>query len=112
MDNLTAVSIDELNKANETYIIPKIQRAIKAVNEGKFKEEIIPIKLNDYKNREFIFDTDEFPNRESTLEKMKTLKPTFIKDGTGTITPATTLGINDGVSFLLVASEDYCKKII
>ena len=94
----------------EEYSYKAIQRAIKAVDGGKFKEEIVPIILKDYKNREYTFITDEFLNRESTRQKMRNLKPTFIKDGTGTITAATASGINDGASFLLVASEDYCKE--
>ena len=93
----------------EEYSYNAIKRAINAIDDGKYKEEIVPVKLKDYKNREYIFDTDEFPNRESTKEKMKTLKPTFLKDGSGTITAATTSGINDGVSFMLIASEDYVK---
>lgn len=94
----------------EGYSYNAIQRAINAIDSGCFKEEIVPVTLKDYKNREYTFEVDEFANRESTLEKMKTLKPTFVKDGTGTVTPATTSGINDGVSFLLIASEDYIKK--
>lgn len=86
------------------------QRAIKAVDSGIFKDEIVPLTLKDYRGRVFVFDTDEFPNRESTREKMSTLKPTFKKDGTGTITAANSSGINDGIAFVLVASEDYCRK--
>ena len=57
---------------------------------------------------EYIFDTDEFPNRKTTIEKLRTLKPTFLKDGTGTVTAGNTSGINDGASFLLLASKEYC----
>lgn len=85
------------------------QRAIKAVDEGVFKEEIVPVELKDYRGRIFVFDTDEFPNRESSREKISSLRPTFIKDGTGTVTAANSSGINDGASFLLIASEDYCR---
>lgn len=84
------------------------QRAIKAVDNGVFKDEIVPLTLFDYKKREYVFDTDEFPNRDSTREKMSTLKPTFKKDGT--VTAANSSGINDGACFLLLASEEYCKK--
>src|SRR5699024_6292590 len=41
---------------------------------------------------------------------MATLKPTFIKDGTGTVTAASASGINDGAAFVLLASEEYCKS--
>lgn len=84
------------------------QRAIKAVDQGVFKDEIIPLVLKDYKNREYVFDTDEYPNRESTFEKMQSLKPTFKKDGT--VTAANSSGINDGACFMLLAGEDYCNK--
>ena len=93
----------------EEYSYNAIQRAISAIDGGVFRNEIVPVVLKDYKNREYTFDTDEFANRESTVEKMKSLKPTFLKDGTGTITAATTSGINDGVSFLLISSENYCR---
>ena len=86
------------------------QRAIRAVDEGVFKEEIVPIRLKDYKGREYVFDTDEFPNRSSSREKLASLKPTFIKDGSGTVTAGNSSGINDGASFLLLASEEYCLK--
>lgn len=85
-------------------------RTIDAIDSGRFKEEIVSLNLKDYKGRDYIFDTDEFVNRESTKEKMSSLNPTFIKDGTGTITAANTSGINDGIAFLLITSEKYCKE--
>lgn len=86
------------------------QRAIAGVDGGAFKEEIVPVRIKDYKGRESFFDTDEFPNRTSTPEKMASLPPTFVKDGTGTVTAANTSGINDGASFVTIGSEEYVKK--
>lgn len=86
------------------------QRAIAAVDSDVFKDEIVPIKLFDHKGNEYIFDKDEFPNRSSSLEKLATLKPTFLKDGTGTVTAGNSSGINDGAAFLLLSSEKFCKK--
>lgn len=86
-----------------------LQRAIAGVDSGIFKGEIVPVRIKDYKGRECIFDMDEFPNRASTLEKIASLKPTFIKDGTGTVTAASASGINDGAAYVTVASEDYIK---
>ena len=86
------------------------QRAIKGVDNGAFKDEIVPVKIKDYKGRELICDTDEFPNRSSTPEKISLLKPTFIKDGTGTVTAASSSGINDGAAYVTVASEKYVEK--
>ena len=86
------------------------QRAIAGVDSGAFREEIVPVKIKDYKGRESVFDTDEFPNRTSTPEKMASLPPTFLKDGTGTVTAANTSGINDGAAFVTVGSKEYVEK--
>lgn len=97
-------------KEQDEYSHLARQRAISAIDSGKFVEEIVSIVLHDYKGREYIFDTDEFPNRESTLEKLASLKPTFLKNERGTVTAGNTSGINDGAAFLLLASEKYCKE--
>lgn len=94
----------------DQYAWLALQRAIAGVDSGAFKDEIVPVKIKDYKGREYIFDTDEFPNRASTPEKIASLKPTFIKDGTGTVTAASASGINDGAAYVTVASEDYIQK--
>lgn len=80
-------------------------RAIKAVDSGVFKDEITPISLVNYKNQEYVFSVDEFPNRESTIEKLSRLKPAFKKGGT--VTAGNSSGINDGACFMLIGSEDY-----
>lgn len=86
------------------------QRAIRAVDGGIFKNEIVPVTLHDYRGREYVFDTDEFPNRTSTPEKLASLKPTFRKDGSGTVTAGNTSGINDGAAFVLLASGECCAR--
>lgn len=101
-------NISRCDQDNYAYLSQ--QRAIRAIDDGNFKEEIIPLELKDYKGNTFIFENDEFPNRQSTKEKMKSLKPTFIKDGSGTVTAANSSGINDGVAFLLIASEKYVNE--
>ncbi len=70
------------------------QRALKAIAEGKFKEQIVPVGD---------FDTDEFP-RNVTLEKMQALKPVFKKDGC--VTAGNSSGRNDGASAVLVMSRE------
>ena len=100
-------NITRLEQDNYSYMTQ--QRAIKAIDSGIFKDEIVPLELIDYKGRRFVFDTDEYPNRESTKEKMASLKPTFDKEN-GTITAANSSGINDGACFLIIASEEYCKN--
>lgn len=84
------------------------QKAIRAVDTGVFKDEIVPVTITRRKDS-FVFDTDEFPNRTSTLEKMAALRPAFKKDGT--VTAANASGINDGASFVLIASEKAVKDL-
>ena len=83
------------------------QKAIAAQDAGKFKEEIVPITIATKKG-DVIFDTDEHINRGTNPEKLAKLKPAFIKDGS--VTAGNASGINDGASFVLVASEDAVKK--
>ena len=105
-----AREMDITRDEQDDYSFLTQQRAIRAVDRGAFEEEIVPIRLKDYKGREYVFDKDEFPNRNSSREKLASLKPTFIKDGSGTVTAGNSSGINDGASFLLLASEEYCIK--
>ncbi|UII57605.1 acetyl-CoA C-acetyltransferase [Cytobacillus spongiae] len=83
------------------------QKAISAVDSGRFKDEIVPIEVKTRKGT-VIVDTDEHPNRGTSLEKMATLKPAFKKDGT--VTAGNASGINDGAAVLLVVSEEAMKK--
>lgn len=84
------------------------QKAITAIDKGVFKEEIVPVVIESRKGT-IVFDTDEFPNRASTPEKLAALKPAFKKDGT--VTAGNASGLNDGASFLLIASEAMVKKL-
>ena len=93
----------------DKYALMAQKRAVDAVDGGYFKEEIVPVNLTDYRGNRFVFDKDEFPRRDTSLDKLSNLKPTFLKDGTGTVTAGNTSGINDGAAFLLLASEDYCQ---
>lgn len=94
----------------DKYAFIAHQRALYSVSSGYFKDEIVPVNLIDYKGRNFVFDTDEFPNPNSTPEKLSALKPSFLKDGSGTVTAGNTSGINDGAAFLLLASEEFCNE--
>ncbi len=102
----------ELNitrEAQDRFAFLTQKRALEAVNNKAFSNEIVPVLLKDYRGREFVFDKDEFPRADSTYEKLASLKPAFIKDGSGTVTAGNTSGINDGAAFLLLGSDEYCK---
>lgn len=84
------------------------QKAIAAVDGGRFSDEITPVSIATRKET-VVFDTDEYPNRASTPEKLAALKPAFKKDGT--VTAGNASGVNDGASFVLLASEDKVKEL-
>jgi acetyl-CoA C-acetyltransferase len=83
-------------------------KAMKAIREGKFKEEILPIPLPSKKGEPVLFDTDEGP-RDPDLQAMAKLKPVF-KEG-GVVTAANSSKISDGASALVVMSEEKAKAI-
>lgn len=83
------------------------QKAIAAIDHGRFKNEIVPVEIVG-KKETIIFNTDEFVNRNTTPEKLAALRSAFKKDGS--VTAGNASGINDGASFVLVASEEAVKK--
>ena len=91
----------------DTFAIRSQEKAIKAVDSGAFKDEIVPVIVKDRK-KEIVFDTDEYPNRTTSLEKLGTLRPAF--DPNGTVTAGNASGINDGAAFFIIASEKAVKE--
>jgi len=92
----------------DQFAIDSQAKAIAAVDAGKFANEIVPVEIVS-KKETVIFNTDEYPNRATNLEKLGTLKPAFKKEGT--VTAGNASGINDGASFVLVASEEKVKEL-
>ncbi len=82
-------------------------KAIKAVDDGLFDGEIVPIVIKDRKG-DIIFNRDEYPNRTTNLEKLAALRPAFVKDGS--VTAGNSSGINDGAAFVMLMSEEAVKK--
>jgi len=91
----------------DEYTFSSQQKAVHAIEEGYFKDEIVPIKVPQRKGEPIIFAVDEGPRKDTTLEKLAKLKPVFKKDGTVTAGNASTL--NDGASAVVVASEEAVK---
>ena len=91
----------------ETFAFSSQEKAIKSVDAGVFDGEIIPIEIKT-KKETIVFGRDEYPNRSTSLDKMAKLRPAFKPDGS--VTAATSSGINDGASFVILASEEMVKK--
>ncbi len=85
------------------------QKALSAIDQGRFKNEILPIEIQGKKGKVTIFDTDETPRRDTSLETLGNLKPAFVKDGK--VTAGNAPGLNDGASALVVASEAKAEEI-
>ena len=83
--------------------------AEKAIKEGKFKDEIVPVMVPQRKGEPKVFDTDEGPRFGSTMEGLARLKPCFIKDGK--VTAGNSSGINDGAAAFVVMSAEKATEL-
>ena len=91
-------------QAQDEYALGSHRKAIAAIDAGKFKAEIMPVPVPQKKGPAVLFDTDESPRRDSSIEALARLKPAF-KEG-GTVTAGNAPGVNDGAAALVVMSED------
>lgn len=91
----------------DQFALSSQQKAIAAVDSGRFKDEIVPVTIKNKKG-DIVVDTDEYPNRKTNLEKLAGLKPAFKKDGS--VTAGNASGLNDGASIVLMASEEAVKE--
>ena len=85
------------------------EKAVKAIEEGKFKDEIVPVVIPQRKGDPIVFDTDEYPKKGSTAEKLAGLRPAFKKDGS--VTAGNASGINDGAAVLVVMSRKKADEL-
>jgi acetyl-CoA C-acetyltransferase len=84
-------------------------KAIAAIDAGKFINEIVAVEIKDRKKGDFLFDTDETPRRDTSLEVLAKLKPAFKKDGK--VTAGNAPGLNDGAAALVVASRSKATEL-
>ena len=80
-----------------------------AIKEGKFKDEIVPLRIKQPKGEDKIFDTDEHPRFGTTVESLAKLLPAFKQEGT--VTSGNASGINDGAAAVLVVSKEKVKEL-
>lgn len=91
----------------DEFALNSQMKAKEAVSSGRFRDEITAVEIAG-KKETVVFDTDEFPRFDTTIEKLASLKPAFRKEGT--VTAGNSSGINDGASMLLIASEEFCRS--
>lgn len=92
----------------DEYALQSQQKAWSAIQEGRFKKSIVPIEVQHNGERK-VFDTDEHPRPQSTLEGLMALQPAFKPDGV--ITAGNSSGIVDGAAAVLIASERKVKEL-
>ena len=108
----------------DAFALASQQKAIAAIDSGRFKDEIVPVTVPQGRKKDpIVFDTDDFPRRDSSMEKLAKLKPCFnIKHDeegrlfndsalTGTVTAGTSSGRNDGASAVLLMSEEKAEEL-
>lgn len=92
----------------DAYSLRSQQRAVAAIDAGRFEEEIIPVTVSSRKG-DTVFDTDEYPRRNATLESLQKLRPTFKEDGK--VTAGNASGMNDASSGVLLVEEEKAKEL-
>ncbi len=94
-------------EAMDRFALESHQKAIAAMDSGKFRAEIVPVTVKTRKG-EVVVDTDETPRRDTSLEALSKLRPAFRKDGR--VTAGNAPGLNDGASAVVVASGEYVAR--
>ena len=92
----------------DAYSLRSQQRAVAAVDSGRFKDEIVPVTVHGKKG-DTVYDTDEYPKRDVTMEKLAKLKPSFKEDGR--VTAGNSSGMNDAASGVLLMEEELARKL-
>ncbi|MFO1424943.1 MAG: acetyl-CoA C-acetyltransferase [Candidatus Competibacteraceae bacterium] len=84
-------------------------KAVAAIRDGRFKDEIVPIQIPQRKGDPVVFDTDEFPRANTTAEALAKLRPAFKQDGS--VTAGNASGINDGAAAVLVMTASAAREL-
>jgi acetyl-CoA C-acetyltransferase len=103
---------DEYNvtrQAMDEYAYKSQMKAIAAIDNGKFKQEIVPVEVKGRKGQVTVIDTDETPRRDTTLEGLSKLRPAFQKDGK--VTAGNAPGLNDGSAAVVIASRTKAEQM-
>lgn len=93
----------------DEFALRSQQRMSRAMEEGRFDEQIVPIEVPVKKGDAFVFEKDEHPRPETTLEGLSKLKPVFKKEGT--VTAGSSSGLNDAASALVVMSREKADEL-
>jgi 3-oxoadipyl-CoA thiolase len=93
----------------DRFSLQSHERALAAIDSGKFAEEIVPVTVPQRKGEPLVVEIDERPRRDTSMGALGKLKPAFRKDGT--VTAGNSSGLNDGAAAILLMSEEKAKEL-
>jgi 3-oxoadipyl-CoA thiolase len=108
-ENIAQMMPEITRQQQDEFALASHQRAITAIDTGKFAEEIIPVSIPQRKGDPIIVSTDERPRRDTSLESLARLRPAFRKDGT--VTAGNSSGLNDGAAAVLLMSAEKAAEL-
>ncbi|XUL85901.1 thiolase family protein [Streptomyces galilaeus] len=94
----------------DSWALRSHQRAVRAIDEGRFADEIVPVEVTDRGGRVSVFDTDEHPRRDTSIEKLAALKVLRPEIEGYSITAGNSSGVNDGSAAVVVASSEVAAR--
>jgi len=106
MGNAAEFIAEEFNvtrEAMDAFAYASHQKAVAAIDSGRFKAEIVPVEIPGRKGEVTYFDTDESPRRDTSIESLARLKPAFTRDGR--VTAGNSPGLNDGAAAVVISSQ-------
>ena len=109
-ENIAQMKPHITREMQDAFSMRSHQRAIAAIDAGRFAEEILPVTIPQKKGDPKVVDTDERPRRDTSMESLSKLRPAFRKEG-GTVTAGNSSGLNDGAAALLVMSAEKAKEL-
>ncbi len=108
-ENIAAERPHLTREQQDAFALRSHQRAIAAIDSGRFAEEIVPVPVPQKKGDPILVTTDERPRRDTSLESLARLKPAF-REG-GTVTAGNSSGLNDGAAAILMMSEERARSL-
>jgi len=102
---------DVSRERQDAFALESQQRAVAAIEAGRFDTQIVPVSVPQRKGEALVVDRDEHPRADTSLEALARLKPAFRTDGNGSVTAGNSSGINDGASAVLLVEADRARDL-
>jgi 3-oxoadipyl-CoA thiolase len=108
-ENIAELEQEITREDQDCFALESHRRAIAAMDSSKFAEEIVPVVIPQRKGEPLVVDKDEHPRRDTSLEKLRSLKPAYRKGGS--VTAGNASGINDGAAAVLLLSGEKAREL-